>query len=281
MGRTNILSRTALYAGRLLAALLALWLAWLIAQGVLRIVRPAPQAAGVRASPLAADAAAKAVIAANFFGSPGTGASTSAAEPVQSPLNLVLKGVYAPQRDFPGFAVLSIDGGRDVGILVGSEVKSGVKLNAVSADHVLLSRDGVLERVSLAPLQLRASAPGQLGAAPALNVRPTSATSYTVSRGEFAGLLRDPRQLASLAQVGTLPGGGGIVISDAAYGASGGIASKLGLQQGDIIQKINGQPVAGKDDLLNIARQSPAAGNVSVEGTRNGQPLRLTYNLQP
>jgi general secretion pathway protein C len=280
LGGTNILSRTALYAGRLLAALLALWLMWLVAQGVLRIIWPAPQAASVRASPLSPDEASRAVIAASLFGSSGTGAPTSAAEPAQSPLNLVLKGVYAPQRDFPGFAVLSIDGGRDIGVLAGSEVKAGVKLHAVNPDHILLSRDGVVERVSLAPLQFRAAIPGQLGPAAALNVRATAANSYTVSRGEFGGLLRDPRQLASLAQLASNPGGG-IVITEGAFGASGGIASKLGLQQGDIIQKINGQPVAGKDDLLIIARQSPAAGNVSVEGMRNGQPLRLTYNLQP
>jgi len=279
LGRTTILSRTPIYAGRLLATLLALWLAWIVAQGVLRIVWPAPQAAGVRASPLSADAAAKSVIAARLFGSSGTGASPSAAEPVQSPLNLVLKGVYAPQRDFPGFAVLSIDGGRDIGVLTGSEVKSGVKLHAVNADHILVSRDGVPERVNLAASHLRAPAPGQPAAAPVLNVRPTSANSFTVSRGEFGGLLRDPRQLASLAQLSSVPGG--VLVTEGAFGASGGIASKLGLQQGDIIQKINGQPVAGKDDILNIARQPPAAGNVSLEGTRNGQPLRLTYNLQP
>jgi general secretion pathway protein C len=275
-----MLSRSALYAGRLLAALLAIWLAWLVVQGVLRIVWPAPQLTSFRASPLSPDAAAKTVIGAKLFGSAGPGAASSNAEPAQSPLNLVLKGIYAPQRDFPGFAVMSIDGGRDVGVLVGGEVKSGVKLHAVKADHILLSRDGAIERVSLAPLQFRGAAPGS-GAPPQLNVQATSANSYTVSRGEFGSLIRDPRQLASLALLGTAPNGGGIIVTEGAVGSSGGIAAKLGLQQGDIIQKINGQPVAGKDDLLNIARQSPASGNVSIEGTRNGQPLRLTYNLQP
>jgi S1-C subfamily serine protease len=91
-------------------------------------------------------------------------------------------------------------------------------------------------------------------------------------------LLSDPRQIAMLALLGT-GSGGGIVINDA---IDTSLIDKLGLKHGDIIQKINGQTVAGKDDLLKIAMQAPANINeVNVEGTRNGQPLRLTYNVQP
>ena len=255
----------------MLALLLGMLLLWMIAQQGWRLTRQAPAASGVKSEQLTTDAAAKTVMTANFFGA-------SSAEPAAvqaSNLNLRLKGVYAAWGKLPGFAILSIDNRPDVGIVSGNEVKPGVKLFAVNADHVLIARDGVVERVNFAPAQSAQT----LSSAPAsnLNVRPTSANSYAVSRGEFAAMLSDPRQLATLAQIGTFPGGG-IIINEA---SNGGLISKLGLRQGDIIQKINNQPVAGKDDLLRIAQQSPAIGDISVEGTRNGQALRLTYNVQP
>jgi hypothetical protein len=33
--------------------------------------------------------------------------------------------------------------------------------------------------------------------------------------------------------------------------------------------------------LLKVVMESPATNEVSVEGTRGGLPLRLTYNVQP
>lgn len=258
--------------GKLLAAALALWLAWMIGQNVWRMVLPLPAAPGRDSAQLTTDAAAKTVMAANLFGAGGT-ASPAAAQ--ASNLNLRLKGIYASQGTLPGFAILSIDGRPDVGIVLGGELKPGIKLHEVNADHILIAHDGVVERVNLATSQAGA-APGPAVPA-ALNVRPTSATTYAVSRSEFANLLSDPRQLATLAQLASFPGGG-IIVNDATVG---GLISKLGLRQGDIIQKINGQPVAGKDDLLRLAQQSPSSNDISVEGTRNGQPLRLTYNVQP
>ena len=147
----------------------------------------------------------------------------------------------------------------------------------IPADHILIAHDGMIERVDLVPTRMAAVTPGQLANGQPVHVRPLSANTFSVSRGEFTSLLSDPRQLAMLALLGT-SSGGGIVVNDVVDST---LIGKLGLKQGDIIQKINGQAVAGKDDLLKIAMQSPATNEVSVEGTRNGQPLRLTYNVQP
>jgi general secretion pathway protein C len=214
------------------------------------------------------------VAAANLF---GAAASAPIGDVQPTNLNVRLKGVYAPLGSFPGFAILSIDGKPDVGVVGGSELKPGVKLNAVNADHILIAHDGILERVNFSTTQAGSVAPGPAVTAQSLNVRPVAGSTFAVSRREFTTLLADPKQIAMLALLAAAPGGG-IIIND---GADGALVAKLGLRQGDIIQKINGQPVMGKDDLLKIAMNSPNTPEVSVEGMRNGQPLKLSYNVQP
>lgn len=277
MATSLSLQRRAGMAGKLLAALLALWLLWLIGANVTRMVRQRSDFAAVQSGPLSTQSAAQQVIGANLFGASVT---PRAAEFQPSSLNVRLKGVYAAEKDFSGFAILAVDNGPDIGVLAGSELKPGIKLNAVHSDHILITHDGLIERVNLAPLKGSPSgAPGRLASnSQSVHVQPLSANAFSVSRGEFTSLLSDPLQLAKLAMLGTNPGGG-IVVNDAADSI---LISKLGLRQGDIIQKVNGQAIAGKDDLLKIAMQTPdTIREVSVEGTRNGQPLHLSYNVQP
>jgi general secretion pathway protein C len=273
LASTLTMQRRVGIGGKMLAVLLACWLVWLLAQGGLRIFMPAP-APRLPNAPLDTQSAARVIASSNLFGA----SSAPAAGPAQATsLNLKLKGVYAASGKLFSFAVLSIDGKPDVGIVVGSEIKPGVKLHEVHADHILIAHDGVIEQVNLGALQNSTLTPGQAAGMAMLNVQPTAANSYQVSRNEFVNLLQDPRQLLVLAQLGTAPTGG-ILINDA---AAGGVVAKLGLRQGDIIQKINGVSVSGKDDLLKLAATSPNTPDVNVEGTRNGQPLRLTYNVQP
>jgi general secretion pathway protein C len=219
-------------------------------------------------------ASAQAVTAANLF---GPGSSQPAADARPTSLNLRLKGVYAAAGDFSGFAIISVDGRPDIGVIKGSEIKPGIKLNAVNADHIVIVHDGLIERVDLGSYKPGAAAPAPVAAGQAVHVQALTGNKFSVSRGEFTSLLSDPRQVAMLALLGTNPGGG-ILVNDAVDAT---LMGKLGLRQGDIIQKINGQTIAGKDDLLKFVMDSPATNEVNVEGMRGGLPLRLTYNVQP
>jgi general secretion pathway protein C len=266
--------RTAGIAGKLLAGLLVCALLWLIAANVMRIAAERRASSGAQTVLLSTAGSAKVITATNLFG-PGSGMPAADARPTS--LNLRLKGVYAATGDFSGFAIISVDGRPDIGVVKGSEIKPGIKLDAVNADHILIVHDGLVERVDLGSGKASPVVPGQFAAGQSVHVQALPGSKFSVSRGEFTSLLSDPRQVAMLAMLGTNPGGG-IVINDAVDGA---LMGKLGLRQGDIIQKINGQTVAGKDDLLKIVMDSPATNEVSVEGTRGGMPLRLTYNVQP
>lgn len=64
-------------------------------------------------------------------------------------LNVQLIGVFAPNVDKPGFAILKLDDKRQVGVAENEEVAAGTKLVEVHNAYVLLERGGIQQRVNL------------------------------------------------------------------------------------------------------------------------------------
>jgi S1-C subfamily serine protease len=62
---------------------------------------------------------------------------------------------------------------------------------------------------------------------------------------------------------------------------SGSLAQKLGLQPGDIIRKINGQPVTGSGDLARFYQQFATTSVINAEIQRGTQTVQLSYAIQP
>ena len=110
-----------------------------------------------------------------------------------------------------------------------------------------------------------------------LNVANTSRHNFSLSRSELNSVLQDPRQVNFLGGISPAPGGG-VQVSDA---PSGTLAQKLGLQPGDIISSINGQPVGSTGDLARFYGQFGTTNSIRAEVKRGGQPLVMTYAIQP
>jgi hypothetical protein len=90
---------------------------------------------------IALGAAAQSVADARLFGS-------SRAAEVLSTLNIKLKGVFADEGAPSGWAIVNT-GGKDETARTGREIVPGVVLDSVHPRHVMLRRDGGLERVNL------------------------------------------------------------------------------------------------------------------------------------
>jgi general secretion pathway protein C len=252
----------------LLVIALVLVLAWQLAYWTWRFAAPP---AVVEARTDAGGNVDLAAIAKLFGGAPSAVSSTQNA----SRNGLRLKGVIAPTPGVAASAIFSTGSGKDLAIYVGHEVQPGVKLKEVHPDHVILSRNGVDERLDLEPMRG--------GAAPAktarqrgfhLNVARSGENAYSLSRKELDDALRDPNQLNYLGQIGIPPGGG--VRMEAA--PAGSLAAKLGLRPGDIIRKVNGQAVASPGDLARRYQQFATTNTVTAEVQRGG--LTLPWNYQ-
>ena len=264
-------------------------LCWLLANWTW-IFWPRPMHSGTGAAPqlmTTAPLAVGEIVARHLFGEPTTEAAAAAPVVVASPLNAKLKGVFAGLPPFPAFAILNFDG-KDQPVRVGTEILPGAVLDSVFAHHVLVRRNGAIEKlefensgaasgVTMGQInqQMAAQRP-----APAsqfrLNVQSVNRNTTALSRGELQSALQDPRQLTNVGQVQDNPGGG-VAVQAAAPGS---LLQKLGLLDGDVIRSLNGVPVNSQADLMRLYQHFGQVGQVKVEGLRAGTPLQLNYNIR-
>jgi general secretion pathway protein C len=251
----------------ILMVALVLVLAWQLAYWTWRFAAP-PASSDARGAGAAVDLAA----IARLFGGAASSTSTLASTP-----GLRLKGVIAPTPGVAASAIFSTGAGKDIAIYVGRELQPGVKLSGVYPDHVMLSRNGVEERIDLDAMRSgKSSQQATRGPGFRLNVASSGDNRYSLSRKELDDALRDPGQLNYLGQIGVPPGGG--VRMDAA--PAGSLAAKLGLRPGDVIKKINGQAVASPGDLARLYQQFGTLSTITAEVQRGTSTVQLSYQIQ-
>jgi general secretion pathway protein C len=258
----------------LLAWLLAHW-AWIF----LERMRPAEAVKSVAASTtLNAQAAADAAINAHLFGRVAVNKPTEAA--AVSNLNVKLRGVFASEGILPAFAIVNT-GGKDESVKSGTEIVSGVILDSVKPAYILVKRNGALERINLdenGQVLNTASARslGQQASQFKLKVPSGAPNNFTFSRGELTQSLQDPKQLTNLGKLSPATGGG-MLLEDVPPGS---LAERLGLTQGDIVRNVNGQAVNTMADLSRLYTQFATTSAITLDGSRGGKPLNLSYTVQ-
>jgi general secretion pathway protein C len=190
-----------------------------------------------------------------------------------------LKGVFAVDGRTPSAAVVNL-GGRDQTVHLNQEISAGVKLVDVQPTHIVVSRGGVREQIELERAAAVAAAKAAAGATPAvtqfrLNVTSSGTNQFSLSRQELNTVLQDPRQLNFLGRIGPAPNGG-VRVEDA---PAGSLAQKLGLQNGDIITNINGQPINSQGDLARVYGQFNSLSAIRAEVRRNNAPVVLNFAI--
>jgi general secretion pathway protein C len=217
-----------------------------------------------------------------LFGEPDA-ADAAPIGPTSNTSGIRLKGVFAVDGKTLSAAIVNI-GGRDLSVRVGDSISEGVKLVDVRPSEIVISRGGVrqtipLDHMSAANTAAASSSASNKGAAQPsfrLNVTQASRNSYSLSRTELNSVLQDPNQINFLGNI--VAAGGGVQVKDA---PSGSLAQKLGLQPGDIIATINGQPVTGPGDLARFYGQFGSTNSIRAEVRRGGAAMLLTYSINP
>lgn len=259
--------RQSFFATALVAGLIVL-LAWQLAHWTWVFAAPHPAAAAPARS--TADLA----VASRLFG----GAAPAADVRGTAYSSLRLKGVIAPSPGTVASAIFSTGTGKDIGVLLDSDVQPGLTLVSVEPDHVIVSRAGVRSRIDL-DVRMPAVAKSPASQAPGfrIDVARPGTNAFSFSRKEFESALKDPGQLNYLGRLGTAQGGG-VRLDEAAPSS---LASKLGLQAGDVIRKVNGQPVASVGDLAQIYQQFATLSLIQAEVQRGGATVQLSYTIRP
>ena len=250
-----------------------------------KLIRPptatAPLSGMQDAMPQAPAFDIQALLSANLF---GEAAPAAGGDPLNAPvssLNLVLTGIIAAAGE--SYALISVNGAAQEPFAIGDEVTAGAVLDAVYADRVILVRGSVSESLLLEgmPLPIEVAVPASSQAPPPAaadkysEIIRNSPNQFHLPRNLVTEQLKKPQEL--LTQALLVPNAdGGYLIREV---QAGGAFEKLGLQVGDVVRSVNGQPLNSVNDAMRMYQQLRFLRAVRVDVTRGGQSETLQYNI--
>ncbi len=201
---------------------------------------------------------------------------------VASKLNIKLVGtVVAGDKSA---AMVSVNDGKKQRVFfLREDIQPGVRLEKVEPEAIVVDNHGKMERIAIEKGKAIAAAPTNTianTAKPAIRrpVLPTS--SRRIDRGRLQKQMRNFSTLLSQARVTPHFNNGkpdGFMISEIVKGS---LYEEIGLQNGDIIQKVNGETVTGAEQAMRMYRELQSATFIDVEVVRNGVVQQLSYVIQ-
>lgn len=224
------------------------------------------------------------------------------APPQVTPLKLKLWGVALHEGD-QSYCIIQDESNRSREqnlYRVDDEVEgTGARVKAVEWDRVILTRNGKDEILELKPddgrrtasigrgvgiaNRARARARGrrsQQRQIPDEHIQVTGENEYLIDRSEVDNALENMSQLFT--QIRAVPhfeGGQSTGFRLFAI-RSGSLFDKIGLRNGDIIQKINGNPMNDPSKAMQLLEELRNEDSLSVEVIRNRQPQTLSYQFR-
>jgi general secretion pathway protein C len=112
-------------------------------------------------------------------------------------------------------------------------------------------------------------------------VRPVGSNRYEVDRKVIDSTLGDLNQIATQARI--VPSfKNGVANGFKLFSIQpGSLYSAIGVENGDVIQRINGYEMNSPDKALEIYQKLKDSSHISIDIDRNGQTLRKEYDVRP
>ena len=213
-----------------------------------------------------------------------------------STTSLILRGTLAESDPKAGLAVIADAGNPERSWRVGEEVSPGVRLTAVYADRVVVAHGGVEETLklprdtnlvaptTLQPTPARASSRDAVAATPAsAGPAPAAATSAKAPPSweqVVEHLRRNPDELARRVKLVPVLDGAKLAGVRVSTGTDISLLNQIGLQQGDVVTSVNGQPLDSLERGQQIMSSLGSASSVRVTVQRAGKPVEVTVGLR-
>jgi general secretion pathway protein C len=149
----------------------------------------------------------------------------------------------------------------------------GARIHAIERDRVLIDNQGHNEFIDGAPAGQ--PPPQPLAARGAEGVRQVNESQYVISRKIIDGALSDLSRLATQARI--VPAANGFrifaILPDSLY-------ARIGVENGDVIRRINGYDINSPDKALEIYQKLRDASRIELEIERRGASLRKSYSIE-
>ena len=251
----------------------------------------APQPAAAQRTELDADKVAK------LFDVPlpkpaATGTETAAEQPrtgwnpipVRSSLHGTLVGTaIADPRRYSLVQITNPDLNETQVYAIGDKYQ-GARIYAVEKERVLIDNNGINEYIDNS-----AAAPPNIGVSPVPQppqagggegVKQLSENQYVVAKSEINNALTNLSDLATKARIvpsfkNGVANGFKLfsIVPDSLY-------AKIGIQNGDVIRRINGYEMNSPDKALEIYQKLRDASRIEIELERRGETLRKSYSIE-
>ena len=209
-------------------------------------------------------------------GSEAAGASEVGKGPLSGTYKLV-GTIIGPEAN--SWAILQQGADRKQRILPIHGNIDGGKIVQISRNRVLIQRDGKEEALSFYEEEAR---PGGSPPPPAAGevVKKLSANRYVVNREDVSSSVGNINQFMTQARIKPYFVGGrpsGFSVSEI---QGGSLMEKLGLQNNDVVRKVNGQAIDKPEDIFQAYSQLQRDSNIELEIERGGRREVLRYEIR-
>jgi len=257
-----------------------------------RLATP-PPASSTAAAPQVASAAvepesAYAVIAErdvfNAVKREGPEPSSSSAAIKRTDLNLKLWGTALAHDPAQSFAIIEDQAARRQSLYrVGDPVLEVATLARVEWDRVILDRDGseeVLAISSARPSGKDAAAAGGASATGGERIRKTADNKFLIDRRELEQTVANINEVFTQARAVPFFENGKTVGFRVFAIKPGSVFEKIGLQNGDVINRVNGVELTDPTKAISLFTELQNEGHIAVDLQRNKQAKNFSYEIR-
>ena len=192
----------------------------------------------------------------------------------ETSLNLELTGIISDSSRRRSRALIKDAQNKQDSYAVGAAITRGVKLHAIYANRVILDRNGRFETLTLESLK---KARELSGITRQRSVSPELAQDLGAVRQK---ILANPQTARRYIRLQPARQNGNLIGYRVSPGADRTLFEKAGLQSGEIVTAINGQPLDNPAASLKLLGNLAQAGSASVTLLRDGQQRTVTVNFQ-
>ncbi len=204
-------------------------------------------------------------------------------------LNLTLHGVFAADDDDKGEAIIGTSGNVQKYYKVGSAVMSGVTLQAVFDDRVVLLRNGQSEVLRFPKVSQSRSATvsndkrtdssrpavGRFDAGPGI-----TASSASQDLKQYSEMLRnEPLKVFEYVRFVPVKSREGTKGYRILPQKNRELYNKLGVRPSDLVTSVNGVSLSNDQEAMKLIEKLKGVTSIQVEIVRNGQPKILNFDL--
>lgn len=278
-----LLGMIALFAARIVSALVAA-----------RLAAPAPRAAAPATAPAVAPASvepesAYAVIAERdvFNAVKRAGGSDDPSAPAaykRTDLNLKLWGTAIAHEPSQSFAIIEDQAARRQMLYrVGDTVLEVATLARVEWDRVVLSRDGEEEVLEISSARQSGKDAAPAGGAPAAaneRIKKTADGKFLIDRRELESTVANINEVFTQARAVPFFQDGKTVGFRVFAIKPGSVFEKIGLQNGDIINRVNGVELTDPTKAISLFTELQNEGHIAVDLQRNKQAKNFSYEIR-